>query len=54
MGNMTAKNEEFIISYMNEVKTQFESGHAKEHAYRPATSVGGVCEKLLPLSYLDR
>ena len=33
---MSGKNEEFIISYMNEVKTQFESGHAKEHAYRPA------------------
>jgi predicted helicase len=33
---MTTKNEELIVNYVDEVRTQFESGHAKEHAYRPA------------------
>lgn len=27
---MTAKSEEFIIKYVDELKTQFESGHASK------------------------
>lgn len=33
---MSAKNDKIIIRYTEDIKAQFESGHAKEHAYRPA------------------